>query len=240
MIGYIYKYRNVLNGKVYIGQTTNLSNRKTSHRHNSTFIKNKFYNAVRKYGWDNFEFDIVAQVEAESNYKIQKILDKLEEEYILQYDSFNNGYNSTSGGHCYRGKVVSEEFREYCINRTYSKETRAKMSSAAKNKIVTDETRRKLRENAIKKNIIKRLEKGAEKRERNKLKAISKAVVQIDKNGNIINEFSSLINAARFIVTNLAPNKTISGIEKGVRRHCSNVINKKYYYGFEWKYKANV
>lgn len=66
MIGYIYKYENIINHKVYIGQTTDIINRKSSHRYKAQFVKSKFYNAVRKYGWDSFKFDIIAQVEADT------------------------------------------------------------------------------------------------------------------------------------------------------------------------------
>lgn len=81
------------------------------------------------------------------------MLDPLEIRYIQQYDSFSNGYNSTAGGHCYRGKTVTEEFREYCRNRTYSEETRKKMSIAASNRVVSDETREKLRQRAMERNF---------------------------------------------------------------------------------------
>ena len=131
MVGYIYKYENKINHKVYIGQTVDLVNRKSCHKYKATFEKNKFYNAVRKYGWDNFDFDIIAQVEVGTSQEICKVLDALEEQYIEEYDSYNSGYNSTTGGHSCRDKEMPESYIEYCRNRTYSEETRKKMSEAS-------------------------------------------------------------------------------------------------------------
>lgn len=240
MVGFIYKYENKLNHKVYIGQTTDLVNRKSSHRYKSTFVKSKFYNAVRKYGWENFDFDIIAQVEEDSLEKVCEVLDSLEIKFIAEYDSFNNGYNSTTGGHCYRGKEVSEEFREYCRNRSYSEETRAKMSLAARNRIVSDETKKKQSENARKRNIGKYADINREKINASLRKVLSKPVLQIDKEGNIVNEFPSEKEAAIYISTYLAPGKTIIGMMNGIHRHCTDKINKRLYYGFEWKFGVIV
>ena len=240
MIGFIYKYENKINHKVYIGQTTDLVNRKSSHRYKSTFEKTKFYNAIRKYGWDNFDFDILAQVEEETLEQVCATLDELEIKFISEYDSFNNGYNSTAGGHCYRGKEVSEEFREYCRNRQYSEETRRKMSEAAHNRIVSEETKNKLKENARKRNIGKYADINREKINATLRAKFSKPVLQLDKSGNVVNEFPSVSEAAEFIRTYLAPGKTFIGMMNGIHRHCTGKSKKRFYYGFEWKFGANV
>ena len=56
----------------------------------------KIYNAINKYGKDNFYVETL-----ESNIPISE-LDNKEIEYIELYDSFNNGYNSTPGGNVRR------------------------------------------------------------------------------------------------------------------------------------------
>lgn len=49
----IYKYTNLINGKIYIGQTKNSLEKRAL---NGTNYKGSryFYNAIQKYGWNNF------------------------------------------------------------------------------------------------------------------------------------------------------------------------------------------
>lgn len=102
--GYIYKWENKINNKVYIGQTMNrygYRERWSQHRYqaeNSIHNNNKFHNAIRKYGIDNFDKEVLECIEMDDKVELKKVLDKIEVEYIEKYDSFNNGYNSTLGG----------------------------------------------------------------------------------------------------------------------------------------------
>ena len=91
-MGIIYCYKNKINGKRYIGQTINPQQRKSAHISDSTHIDTKFYRAVRKYGWDNFEYEILAESEDRNE------LDKLEVDFIKSFNSIENGYNIRSGG----------------------------------------------------------------------------------------------------------------------------------------------
>lgn len=100
MIG-IYKYQNKINGKVYIGQSINLEARKYGHK-SSAFNKkandynSQFHQAIRKYGWDNFDYEIIAELTPEEYSK--ETLNKLEIFFIKYYNSYHNGYNATEGG----------------------------------------------------------------------------------------------------------------------------------------------
>lgn len=84
MIG-IYKIENLLNHKVYIGQSINIEKRWKEHcRASSHSIIAK---AIRKYGKQNFSFQVLEECSKES-------LNKKEEEYIKKYNSIiPNGYN---------------------------------------------------------------------------------------------------------------------------------------------------
>ena len=89
----IYKSVNRINGKVYIGFDSKWPKRKREHKSSSKKIKNKFYNAIRKYGWDSFTWEIIYQSK-DGNHT----LNVMENYFINEYDVFKNGYNSTLGG----------------------------------------------------------------------------------------------------------------------------------------------
>lgn len=109
----IYCFTNKKNGKKYIGQSINIENRKRSHINDSKNpncpnYNNKFYRALRKYGINNFDFEII---DSNDNYT-REDLNILEQYYIFYYDANKNGYNSTDGGDCMpssKPKILSIE-----------------------------------------------------------------------------------------------------------------------------------
>lgn len=114
MVG-IYKITNTINGKVYIGQAIDIDQRWKTHRRNSLNQRSKEYNyplyrAMRKYGIENFTFEVVEKCCNEE-------LNDKEVFYIKQYNSYihsekSNGYNMTIGGGGTRGYILSEVSRE--------------------------------------------------------------------------------------------------------------------------------
>lgn len=94
MIG-IYKITCNETGKCYIGQSIDIENRWIQHicRAKYEIENNKFYNAMRKYGYENFTYEVIEECD-----KSQEILDERERYWIEYYDSYENGYNSTRGG----------------------------------------------------------------------------------------------------------------------------------------------
>jgi group I intron endonuclease len=93
----IYRATNTINGKVYIGFTTHRPSRRiNNHKHRSstlTELNNKFYNAIRKYGWESFVWEIIYQSK-----DIDHTHHVMETYFINEHNSYNQGYNSTSGG----------------------------------------------------------------------------------------------------------------------------------------------
>jgi len=76
-------------------------------------INYPIYNALNKYGLKNFEFHI--EVIINENYtklELTNILNELEIEYIKKYNSFNKGYNLTTGGFSISGYKLSDELKE--------------------------------------------------------------------------------------------------------------------------------
>lgn len=88
----VYKYTLKGTNKVYIGQTCmTLQQRAGSqgYRYKSCV---KFYDAIKEFGWDNFECEILAE-----NLTLEEA-NELEDKYILEYDSIENGFNKNRGG----------------------------------------------------------------------------------------------------------------------------------------------
>ncbi len=105
----IYKITNTITNLSYIGYTKqNLNIRWQQHyRQALKESKNrKFYNAIRKYGIDVWETEIIDTaidgIEAKNK----------ETSYIKQYNSYYVGYNSTLGGDGNNGIIMSKESNE--------------------------------------------------------------------------------------------------------------------------------
>lgn len=99
-LGYIYCFTNLINNKKYIGQTINNDNaRYSAHISNSNNSNSQEYDsllhrAIRKYGIENFQYEILAK-EIEDI----EILNLLEIYYIKSFKTqAPDGYNLDEGG----------------------------------------------------------------------------------------------------------------------------------------------
>ena len=102
MKGYIYKITNMLNNKVYVGQTLqNYKARWSQHRNfkRGGRILSPMYKDFESCGIDNFKFEVLEEINKESRQELSQELDQLEIQYIKDLNSlFPNGYNRTRGG----------------------------------------------------------------------------------------------------------------------------------------------
>lgn len=104
----IYMVINLSNNKQYIGQSINIKHRfLANHQYdfknpNNSSYNSKFYQALRKYGWDNFAVIILELCDKNK-------LDEREIYYIEKYNTFENGYNSTRGGQNWSPNIYSAE-----------------------------------------------------------------------------------------------------------------------------------
>ena len=117
--GTIYKIENLVNGKVYIGQTNgNGSSRRNSHLsllRRNTHVNNHLQNAFNKYGEENFIFDVFCRCPIDK-------LDEVEMELIAEQKELGNCYNIENGGKIVKmidsstrekiRKILSEKHRE--------------------------------------------------------------------------------------------------------------------------------
>ena len=110
MIG-VYKITNNVNGKVYIGQAEDIELRWKQHVKASKRGENSvLYRAMRKYGVENFSFEVVEECSVEE-------LKEKEIYYIGEFNSYihaenSQGYNMTLGGDGVKGWNPTEEQRE--------------------------------------------------------------------------------------------------------------------------------
>ena len=88
---YIYKATNKINGKSYIGQTINYKNRLWQHRRCYEKEDCKFHDAIKEFGFDNFEWEVIETCERKEE------ADNLERKYIELFNSYRNGYNENKG-----------------------------------------------------------------------------------------------------------------------------------------------
>lgn len=90
---YIYKVTNTINGKIYIGKTSQFKERKWQHERCYKKEDCRFHRAIQYYGKDKFNWEIIDETNS---------LDKayeLEKKYIKEYSSYHpKGYNMTKGG----------------------------------------------------------------------------------------------------------------------------------------------
>lgn len=113
----VYYFRNKLNGKYYVGQADKLRKRLRHHVSNVKCNRydNPIYRAIRKYGWENFEWGILKMFKDGTLEERKKKLDESEEKYINLYKSYGStGYNQTRGGDGgIKGYKYTEEQRNH-------------------------------------------------------------------------------------------------------------------------------
>ncbi len=158
----VYKYTNLINDKIYIGQTK-YSLEKRAEKNGINYKGSKyFYRAIQKYGWENFSPEIL------KDNLTQEEANELEEYYIKFFDSINPliGYNIRPGGNNSElskesKQIISEKaknrYKDKTNNpmygKTHSDEAKKKMSKVktGKNnpmygKTLSYETRKKISE----------------------------------------------------------------------------------------------
>lgn len=158
--GVIYLITCKVNGKVYVGQTTDFKTRIKDYKCLSCKGQPKIYNALKKYGVENFSYEIIDVSTT------QPVLDFLEDFYIDVLGSKNRdvGYNSKGGGshgkhseeskskmsHSHKTSIKSiQHTKNVClknIGRPLSEEHKLKIGKANKGRVFSEESKRKISE----------------------------------------------------------------------------------------------
>lgn len=133
---YLYTIKNILNNKIYIGQTISPKVRWSRHK---SYVKNKkliqyIHRAMAKHGVENFVFEVIALC------RTQEDADETETVLIFQYNSRNKefGYNLRPGGDTRGVWKQSEESKQKMRDNWYrSEESLKKLSESKKGKSIS-------------------------------------------------------------------------------------------------------
>lgn len=200
MIYCVYKHT-APNGKVYIGITRQDPNKRWKNGEGYNECP-RFYNAILKYGWNNFKHEILFEG------LTQEQAEQKEIELIKQYNSTdeNFGYNLANGGNTTKGYQHTKETKE-----KYSKLHKGKHPwNYGKMGYTVPNARGKKRSAEARKKM-------SENRPKN-------AVQQFDLNGNLIATYVSQIEAER--QTGVS-NVNISACCRGIYKQAGGYVWKR-------------
>ena len=218
MVG-VYKITNKVDNMIYIGQSWNIEKRwkiHKSHSHNERLKR-----SIKKYGIENFTFEMLFTINPESDTKknIQIEIDKKEKEYILLYNSINEGYNLREGG---SEKWPLPQWQKEKLNRNkpkhHSEETKRKMSEAHKGKVISEEQKKMI--SAVHKGKIVTEETRKKMSESSKNKIVSeetrKKISKAMKNRVLTKEWKNKISKSNAKKDHSWRNHSVLCIETGI------------------------
>ena len=217
----IYCYTNKITWKKYVGQTYQSLEKRASY--NGCKYKGcpVFWKAIQKYGWENFVGEILEDglTLEQANEREQYWISQLNTLTPNGYNCAIGGMNVSSSDYvrqrlsqALKGKEkhYTEEGRQRQIEasrqrntgsgnpfygKKHSEETKRKMSAADKGRVISEETKQKMRVSHL---------------------HVSKAVQRFSKDGQFIDEYPSILEASR-VLGIAAPN--ISQCASGYPKH---------------------
>lgn len=201
-MAYIYEITNILNQKKYIGKTEQSIEKRFKEHCSDAFKerneKRPLYAAMRKYGIENFQIELIEETDNPNEREIF---------WIEQKRTFKNGYNATMGGD-------GKKYLDYDLIISEYSEIQNMTKVAEKLNISVDSVRTALNSQHI------QIKSGAEiSKEVN-----SKIIKMFDKENNFIKSFASLKDASKYVVEQGLSSATDL---KGVSVHIRDCANQK-------------
>jgi len=223
----IYKIKNMINGRIYIGSAINFPRRVTQHvsslntnKHHSKYLQNSW----NKYGEHNFIFGLIEQVEdsGELIVREQYWMDTLNPEYnICPTAGSRLGSKSTAETKA----RISKNNAKYWLGKSIPEDVKKKMSESSKGCAHSKSTKKKISEATTGENHPMYGKKHSASAKTKMAKAKSKPIEQHTLDGEFVRDWPSgkeVQNELGFSQGNI--NKVCLGKYKQA-------------YGFIWKFK---
>jgi group I intron endonuclease len=214
----IYKIVNDINNKVYIGKTEYTIEKRFNEHCRDAYKreeeKRPLYSAMKKYGINHFHISEIEECSSDKAAEREKY-------WIEFYSSYHNGYNATLGGDgksYVDAKIILSLWEQGKTLKQIREITGHDLSIISK----------KLQECGIpSQDIFKR---GKD--------SMSKKILMMDKNNQVINSFCSTREAARYLVETFHKDPKSEG---GYSSHISEVCRgiRKSCLGYKWQYADN-
>ena len=221
-MAYIYKIINNINQKIYIGKTSSTIEKRFKEHCNDSkkerCEKRPLYDAMNKYGIENFTVEKVEEVENDEIASEREIywINKLR-----TYIGFNdcNGYNATLGGdskRIYDYQIIAKKYLELKNQKETAKYFQCDIETVKK----------ACQENNIEIISSQQIAKDAQK----------KCVKMYDLENNFIQEFETMKDAAIWVIENkLTTSNKIDGVRSSIRKACNGQYKKAF--NHIWKNK---
>jgi hypothetical protein len=246
----VYIITNTINGKFYIGKSIDIKRRWNQHRYTKT--KTRFSNAIRKYGYKNFDFEILEEIKYDIFKKdeLEAQLMLIEQKWLDEKRPYikENGYNISTISQFNKTDQRDNDFKDkiskikismnskgkavvqYDLNGKYVKEWKSATEIERNLKIKAERIsasclhKQKKSHNYIWR-FIGDVVTDEDIKNINKFRRPVKKVLQMDKNSNPIKIYDSMIEAASAVGSKIS--SPITHVCKG---------NNLTYKGFKWKY----
>ena len=215
---YIYKATNKINGKSYVGQTCDFHSRVWQHQRCYEKEDCDFHRAIKEFGFDNFSWEIIETCESEDG------ACELEKYYIEKFNTYRDGYNMTKGGkdapyHNARAVILLPLDGRYI--KRYDSAMDAEIDGFNNTDVLLNCKGKRRQTKGYMFMFEDEYESNGAKTYRKPEPNGMRSIIQCDMEGNFIQKFKSLQEAARITGANRT---TISGVLSNTYKSANGYI----------------